>query len=315
MNLRSLKVFVFVMEEGTLARAADRMNLSQSAASRLLHLLEDEFAVELFRRDRKRLIPTVAAERFYPEALRIMSQVEALPDFVKQIQSDTPEPLRVIAQTRIVNGLVLPAIAHFAKQMPDQPVKLEIHLRRDLGRRMMNDRYDVGVSALPMPVVQPAPHILGAASLKVAIAKDHPLATLSKLGPKDVTGIPYIALDETTVIRRIVDREMAAYGVKLKAAHEVSLGTAAYRMVHSGLGFTFADAVALDPELSDDIALIDWHPHMAIEFGYFLPNAEKPGKIEDKTMAAHAFGDALRHVFDHRGTGRHTNTDPGDKKH
>ena len=87
MNLRSLKVFALVMEEGTLARAADTMHLSQSAASRLLHLLEAEFDVRLFRRDNRRLIPTEAAERFYPEALRILSQIDALPQFMHPIES------------------------------------------------------------------------------------------------------------------------------------------------------------------------------------------------------------------------------------
>ena len=156
MNLRSLKVFVLVMEEGTLARAAARMNLSQSAASRLLQLLEDEFEIRLFLRDKKRLVPTREGERFFAEALRILGQIEALPDLVRQIRADAPEPLWIVAQTRIVNGLVLPAIAQFSEAWPDQPVKLEIHLRRDLGRRMINDRYDVGISALPFARTPPA---------------------------------------------------------------------------------------------------------------------------------------------------------------
>ncbi|WP_298969283.1 LysR family transcriptional regulator [uncultured Roseobacter sp.] len=291
MNLRSLKVFTLVMQEGTLARASDAMNLSQSAASRLLHLLEEEFAIELFRRDKRRLIPTAEAERFLPEALRILSQIEALPQFVQQIQTGTQDPFRIIAQTRIVNGLIVPAIERLRDVFADQPIKLEIHLRRDLGRRMMNDRYDIGVSALPLPIDQPTPVRLGAAPLKVAIRKDHPLADRAVLRPGDMTGIPYIALDETTVIRRIADQEMATIGAKLDVAHEVSLGSAAYRLVQRGLGFTFADPIALDPELEKEVRLIDWEPRMDIEFGYFIPNPER------KTELIRAFEDALRLIY------------------
>lgn len=297
MNLRSLKVFALVMEEGTLARAAHAMHLSQSAASRLLQLLEEEFAIQLFRRDNRRLIPTAEAERFLPEALRILSQIEGLPGFVQQIQSDAPEPFRVIAQTRIVNGLVIPAIALLRETFADQPIKLEIHPRRDLGRRMANDRYDIGITALPLSIDQPTPDTLGKAPLKVAIAKGHPLAAHTVLRPEDMDGVPYIALDDSTVIRQIADRELAAVGARLNVAHEVSLGSAAYRMVQRGLGFTFADPIALDPELETEVSLIDWEPRMGIEFGYFAPGRDQ------KKALTFAFEQALHTIFAQRCTG------------
>ncbi len=280
------------MEEGTLARAADRVNLSQSAASRLLQILEEEFDVTLFRRDKKRLIATPEGERFYPEALRILAQVDQIPDFFAHIQSDRPEPLRLICHTRIVNGLVLPAIARFAKLESAIPVKLEIYPRRDLGRRIMNDRYDLGISALPLPVDNIRPHLLGTTELRVALPRDHPLAQRGVLGPTELANVPYIALDDSTVIRRIVDRSIDRAGVALMVKHEVSVGSAAYRLVQRKLGFTFADPVALDPELAPYIALVPWRDKMDVSFGYFLPSQR------NRHPHAQAFADVLQEVFD-----------------
>ncbi|MBW4709188.1 LysR family transcriptional regulator [Roseobacter sp. YSTF-M11] len=291
MNLRALKIFAYVMEEGTLARAADRMHLSQSAASRQLSLLEQEFDITLFRRDQKRLIPTPYAERFYPEALRILAQIDELPTFFDQMASDLREPLRIVSQTRIANGLVLPALGEFAALLPAQPVKLEIHLRRDLARRIMNHRFDLCVSALPLPVENLDPERLGATRLCVALARDHPLATREVLGIRDLQGVPYIALDETTVLRRLIDREMERLNTPLSITHEVSVGAAAYRLVHRGLGFTFADPVSLDPELSDGIALVPWEQDLKIEFGYFVPMRSTAND------AARAFGKILERRF------------------
>jgi DNA-binding transcriptional LysR family regulator len=292
MNLKSLKVFALVMEEGTLARAADRVNLSQSAASRLLQILEEEFEVSLFRRDKKRLIPTPEGEQFYPEALRILAQVDQIPDFFTQIRSDAPAPLRLICHTRIVNGLVLPAIVRFAELEPDTPVKLEIYPRRDLGRRIMNDRFDLGISALPLPVETIKPNVLGKTALRVALPKDHPLADRDVLGPADLADVPYIALDDSTVIRRIVDKVMNRAGVTLSVKHEVSVGSAAYRLVKGKLGFTFADPIALDPEVAQDIVLVPWRYEMDVPFGYFLPPQR------DRHPSADAFAHVLQEVFD-----------------
>lgn len=288
MNIRSLRIFVYVMEEGTLARAAERMHLSQSAASRQLALLEQEFDVTLFSRSQKRLIPTPEAENFYPEALSLLAQIDELPAVFGQMRKDLRAPLRIVAQTRVANGLVLPAIAEFAALHPDQPVKLEIMLRRDLGRRIMNRRFDLCVSALPLPVEKPDPIPLGGTTLCIALARAHPLATRAVLRLQDLRGVPYIALDETTVLRRLIDREVAGLG---KPAYEVSVGTAANRLVHQGLGFAFADPVSLDPELADGIALIPWEQELTIEFGYFVAEHKKTDRV------SHAFGHILKRHF------------------
>lgn len=288
MNIRSLRIFVYVMEEGTLARAADRMHLSQSAASRQLGMLEQEFDVSLFSRDQRRLIPTPQAETFYPEALSLLAQIDDLPSVFGQMKKDVRSPLRIVSQTRIANGLVLPAIADFAMSYPDQPIKLEIMLRRDLGRRIMHQQFDICVSALPLPVEELEPVSLGATTLCIALALDHPLATRTSLGPQDLHDVPYIALDDSTVMRRLIDRKVTGLD---RPAYEVSVGTAAYRLVYQGLGFAFGDPVSLDPELAEGITLIPWNQELSLEFGYFV--ADRP----TTEQSANAFGAILKQQF------------------
>ena len=288
MNLRSLRIFVYIMEEGTLARAAERMHLSQSAASRQLGLLEQEYEVSLFRRDQKRLIPTPQAEAFYPEALSLLAQIDDLPTVFGQLNKDVRSPLRIVSQTRIANGLVVPAIADFAARFPDQPVKLEIMLRRDLGRRIMHQQFDLCVSALPLPVDKPEPVPLGATRLCIALPRAHPLATRQVLGPEDLRGVPYIALDGSTVLRRLIDQNVPTLD---SPAHEVSVGTAAYRLVHQGLGFTFADPVSLEPELAEGIALVPWSQDLQMAFGYFVADRRATGPHAD------AFAEILKRRF------------------
>ncbi|UWR21164.1 LysR family transcriptional regulator [Sulfitobacter sp. S190] len=289
MNLRSLRIFVYIMEEGTLARAADRMHLSQSAASRQLGLLEQEYGVALFHRDQKRLVPTPQAEQFYPEALSLLAQIDELPSVFERMRKSGPAPLRIVSQTRVANGLVLPAIAEFAQRFPDQPVKLEIMLRRDLGRRIMHRSFDLCVSTLPLPVEMPEPTRLGAARLCVAVPRAHPLAARRVLTSDDVKGVPYIALDGSTVLRRLIDSRVQGLA---KPAYEVSVGTAAYRLVHQGLGYTFADAVSLDPELAQEIALVPWIDELSIEFGYFM------ARQKATNAASQTFGETLQRLFD-----------------
>ncbi len=294
MNLKSLKVFTLVMEEGSLAGASARLNLSPSAASRLLTLLEEEFDIQLFHRDKKRLIPTSDGEQFYPEAVRILSQIEDIPTMVGRIKTQTALPMRIICHTRVVNGLVLPAMKRLATEQPDLRMRLDIHPRRGLARRTMNGLFDICVSALPLPVEGVEPRVLASTRLHVALKRGHPLATCGKLSFHDLLDEPYIALDQSTVLRRFVDQELARQGLTMTIAHEVSAGAAAYRLVEMGLGFTLADPIALDPELAGRVALVPLAPSVRIEFGCIMENAGRPH------AAAAAFEAVMKQVCEER---------------
>ena len=259
-NLRALRVFVGLMDDGTLTRAAARMHLSQSAASRLLSLLEGELGAPLFLRERRRMVPLPAADALYPEAVRILAQTDALREVVR---SDRPAPLRILCQTRLVPGLVVPAIARFAEG-GTRMVRLETAPRRELARRALAGRHDIVVATSPAPVEGGHETTLATVPLGILLPRDHALAGADGLGVGEVGHLPYVALDETTVIRRVVGETVPSLP---PPAIEVSTGSAAYRLVAAGLGFTFADRLAVEPELWDRVALVPWEAGVTVTIG------------------------------------------------
>lgn len=260
MNPRALRVFAGLMDHGTLTRAAEAMHLSQSAASRLLSLLETELGAALFRRERRRMVPTAAAEALHPEALRILAQLDALPEVVRGGQ---PAALRVLCQTRLVPGLAVPAIAAMAKA-GGPPVRLEAAPRRELARRALAGRHDVVLATLPIPLPGRRETPLGTVPLGVLVPREDPLAAAETISTEDLADRPYVALDDTTVIRRMIDAGPHALP---PPRLEVSTGAAAYRLVAEGLGFTFADRLAVEPELWDRVALRPWTARLDVAIG------------------------------------------------
>lgn len=290
MNIRALRVFTSIMDESTLSRAAARLHMSESAASRQLQLLEHSLKAVLFARNRKRLEPTAAAEALLPDALRILSQIDSLPALVEAVGKEKSRPLRIVCHARVLNALVLPAIVRLMDAVPGIAIKLDLQPRRDLGRRMMQGLFDIGVSALPSPTDGLDPIILGNSPLGVLVAKGHALATAKFVTTSDIAPLPYIALDDTTVIRRMIDATLEANGQRLRVVCEVATGDAAYRLVRAGQGFTFADKIALDPEL-DGLVLIPWTQPPDVSYGLFLG---QPTKHPAVPMAV----EILRAVFE-----------------
>jgi DNA-binding transcriptional LysR family regulator len=77
MELRSLQCFVAMYEEGSVSRAARRLNIVQPAMSHQLANLEDELGNPLFQRTPKGLVPTNAGHDAYRLFLPILRSVEA----------------------------------------------------------------------------------------------------------------------------------------------------------------------------------------------------------------------------------------------
>jgi DNA-binding transcriptional LysR family regulator len=269
MNLKSLRVFVYIIEEGTLVRASDRLHLSQPAVSRLLKLLEEELGVALFERYKKRLIPTFAGDQFYPEAKRILASVDGIPNFLNQIKSSQTAPLKIVCHPRLTNGLVLPAMSLLAKRNPDTRMHLEVHSRRDLERYIAQELFDVGIGSLPVPLEKIEPEELCEVELQVLLSSDHDLAVRPYLTVEDLQPYRYIALNKYTLLRNIVDGSLLGANERLEVFHEVSTSAAAHHFVAEGMGYTITDVISVGSSLPNDLRLVPLRPKTMMKSGIF----------------------------------------------
>ena len=76
MNLRFLRTFVAIADNNGVARAAARLNLTQSAASRQIHALETELGVRLFDRIGRSVKLTSQGEDLLVRSRRLLSDAE-----------------------------------------------------------------------------------------------------------------------------------------------------------------------------------------------------------------------------------------------
>lgn len=275
MNLKSLRVFVLVMEHGTLARAAEVIHLSPPAASRLLHLLEEELRQPLFERVKKRLIPTPAGEQLFPEALRILAGIDSLPDMLERSQQGQPPPLRLICHPRMLQGLMLPAISSLAKQYPKASIRLEVQPRRNFGSYIAQDQFHLGLGSLSAQWEELKSELLCETALCVLLPRQHPLAQRQSLSLNDLQDLNYIALTENTLVRQLVEASMIRTDIRLEARHEVSVSAAAHKLVEDGLGFTITERISIGSQMPKSLKLVPLKPKTHLKVGLFLSRDKK----------------------------------------
>src|ERR1700758_4278311 len=76
-SLDELAIFVRIVEEGSLVRAASRLRRSPPAVTRALAALEDRIGVRLVDRTTRRLAPTEAGRALYDKARGLVADYEA----------------------------------------------------------------------------------------------------------------------------------------------------------------------------------------------------------------------------------------------
>src|SRR6185295_9482857 len=110
MNIQAIRLFLHVMQRGSLAAGAQQLNMSASAASRLLSSLERTTGLKLFSRDGHSLRPTTEGAQYFNECYRVLVAVDELPRAARRLASGVQSRLKVASGARLANSLMIPAI-------------------------------------------------------------------------------------------------------------------------------------------------------------------------------------------------------------
>ncbi len=128
--LESLRVFVRVVELGSITSGGRDLRLTPAVASNRIKELETRLGVRLFNRTTRKLSPTEVGKVFYEHALKVVAAVEAAEAAVASV-SDTPRgPVRVTAPLGVGRRLIAPLVPEFAALYPEVEVRLRLSDRK-----------------------------------------------------------------------------------------------------------------------------------------------------------------------------------------
>lgn len=113
------RVFVEVVEHKSFTKAADKLNLANSAVSRTVKKLEDKLGVNLLNRTTRQINLTAEGELYFQRMKVILQEMRAAENELYGTQSSPKGLLRIDAATPVVLHLLIPFISVFRQQYPD----------------------------------------------------------------------------------------------------------------------------------------------------------------------------------------------------
>ena len=178
MDLRQLRYFVAVAEEGHITRAAERLGMQQPPLSQQIKAIEQKLDVQLFRRKARGVELTDAGRVLLEQARAVLERLDqALMLTQRTARGEQGRLLVGIAPTAPFHPFVPQAIRAFREAYPLVSVTLEECLSRQAIERLHGEQIDVAF--LRAPVADPqelAVHTLLEEPMVVALPSSHELA-------------------------------------------------------------------------------------------------------------------------------------------
>ena len=251
MELRHLRYFVAVAEEGHITRAAERLGIQQPPLSHQIRALERELGVQLFRRLPRGVELTEAGRSFIEDARAALARVGQGVEAAKRAARGEQGHLRLaVPPTAPFHPFVPQVILAFREAYPLVSLTMEENLRMETLEQLRGGQMDVAFLrasiAAPEGLVV---HPLLEEPMVAALPSGHPLA---RSAPSQDAALPLRALAGETFIAYARQQGPALYEAMaaacLQAGFSPQLGQEAPRistalsLVATGFGVTLVPA-------------------------------------------------------------------------
>ncbi len=152
MDVRQLRYFCAIAEEGQISRAAKRLHIAQPPLSQQLKQLEEELGVNLVERNTRHLALTEAGHQFYQRATQIISLMQTAANEVRDIGLGLSGTLSIGSLPAVGARYVPDRIRQFHESFPE----IRFRWREGNTYRMLEllekDLVEVAMVRLPVPM-------------------------------------------------------------------------------------------------------------------------------------------------------------------
>jgi len=253
MTLEQLRIFVAVAERGHMTRAAEALNITQSAASAAVAALEARHGVALFDRVGRGLALSEAGRVFLPEAQGVLARAESAAQALDDLTGLKRGRLRLAASQTVASYWLPPRMAAFARAYPAVMLSLTVGNTHHVADWVVEGLADLGFveGAVDHALLTHAP--IAGDRLSLYAAPDHPLTRAAAVTPTDLAAALWVMREPGSGTRSEFEAKLIALGLdpgRLNILLELPSNEAMLAAVASGGALTAVSDLAAAPHVA-----------------------------------------------------------------
>jgi len=246
MELRHLRFFVAVAEEGSLTTAAGkRLHTAQPSLGRQMRDLEYEVGVPLMTRSARGIVLTPAGRAFLDHARLALSQVEAAIEAARRAAKPSRPSFALGFLTGQEMDWMSAALRVLHDELPNIDVTVSSQYSPDLADALRHGKLDVAIMRRELDGGDLDYRLLIREPLVAVMPSDHPFAAQEAVGIEEIARESFIHMSKTApVLRALIDDYLKRSHVAIAPAHEVDNLGMAMSLIASTRGVALLPAYA-----------------------------------------------------------------------
>lgn len=236
----SLRLFVAVMDTGTIAAAAEREHIAPSAVSKRLSDLEYSVKTRLLERSNRGIEPTPAGLELLSLARSVLNELDNVVHRLREHSEGVRGLVRVFANLSAITEFMPGSLRAFMERYPHVQVQLQERVSSAVQQGVAANAADVGLYAHGSG---DAPHVDGLVNLPyqrdelvLVVPVGHPLTRVSQPGIAQALAYDFVGLHTGSQINQELMRAAQEGGRAFRCRMQVTSYDALSLMVEAGMG-------------------------------------------------------------------------------
>lgn len=244
-DLDTLRLFVLVVEHGSISAAAEPGNVVTSAISRRLSELEQASGVALLRRKSRGVEPTAAGLAVYRHAKAILLQLRQMECDISEHRSGINGSVRVWVNMTALCYYLPAQLNTFMEQYPGVTVELVEKLSDSIAHAVQAGEADLGICAPSASVRGVAEDNYVTDPLVLIVPLDHKFARRKRIAFEDTLDEKHIMMQSGASIHTMAQFAAQVLDRQIRQSVLVTSFEAMRNMVAEGMGIALIPEIAL----------------------------------------------------------------------
>ncbi len=217
LKLNHLRIIVAIEDSGQISAAAEALNISQPAASRILSEMESIVKTPLYERVARGVVLTAFGQALARRARKIMLELREAGREIAELKTGKGGAVFIGAVTAPAMSLVVPAIKRVRSSLPGIEVTIQVETSNVLARELLAARHDFIISRIPDDLNPRLFQVqeIGVEKACLIVRGGHPLLKKKVASLEDLPQYDWVFQPAGTLLRRTIEDLFLSRGVSL----------------------------------------------------------------------------------------------------
>ena len=235
-DLSDLRLFLQVVEAGSITHGAERAHLAIAAASTRIRNMEAALGTPLLQRERQGVQPTPAGRTLVHHARVLLQQAERMHGELAQYAEGVKGQVRLMSNTNALTEFLPEPLSDFLASHPQVNIDLEERLSDEIVAAVAEGVADLGIVAGTVETAGLETLPFRTDRFVVVVAPQHALAAAERILFAEALDYDFVGLDRSSALQRFLAEKAERIGRRLRLRVQLRSFDAVCRLVECNVG-------------------------------------------------------------------------------